>query len=165
MISGGREVNFLDSHGNYRKCVPETIFTPRYSVPDDLLGAYVLERWRPAEWYAKQGWGRSSMEFNGAGQGLQVFEPVWPEGGYEAVIRNFEEPMLFPRDVSTWTIQKAIRVVFIQESLTLEEKMLPVWEARRKRKEEQHQNLVDHIDHLIGPMGFATYSAYGGFRA
>lgn len=160
-LHGGQEITFCDLSGNYQRCVPDVIFTPRYSIPKELHPCYVLERWRPPEWYAAQGWGgRDQFTWEGI-RSLQQKEPIWPEGGYEAVLRSgdMEDYALFPMSVSTWTVYKAIRLIRIAECVAKAVKLFLVDSARQKAKEQERENRREMIRDWIGPFGFATHDA------
>lgn len=159
MISGGVEINFYDPNGNLQKTIPDTILMPRYpEVPRRILPCYVLERWRAAEWYARHGFGRNLFVLHGF-TNIQQGEPIWPQGGYEAVIRGFNDPWIFPMNVSTWTIYKAIRWTLISDCYSTFGKDLLVNEQRRKQEEASDALLQEKIKNWIGPFGFASHDA------
>ncbi len=162
LISGSKEVNRFDEHGNYISSRMETVFVPRYAmIEPQFQDSYVLERWRPAEWYAKNGFGGAgAFEYDGAAA-VQVREPVWSQGGYEAVLRDIEDPWIFSKDVSTWTIWKAIRWTLISESYSVFQKVFDRQDARRMERERISEERIEKIKHMIGPFGAKSFSAYG----
>lgn len=161
-LHGGQEITFQDLSGNHRKCVPETILTQRYSIPKELLPCYVLELWRPPEWYAAQGWGgKDEFTWAATGKSMRIKEPIWPEGGYEAVLRSGEmdDYALFPPSVTTWTIYKAIRLIRIAACVDKVVKVYAADAERYRQREAARETRRERIKDWIGPFGFATHSA------
>lgn len=154
------DVNHFDEHGNYLYSGPETVFVPRYlSIQPPFRDSYVLERWQPPEWYAVNGFG-TDLERDGV-TSVQTREPIWAEGGYEAVMRDFNDPQIFPRTVSSYTIYKAIRWTLISASYSGWQRVIDWQEQRREEVRRNRERREEQIGNFMGPFGVKSFSAYG----
>lgn len=154
-LVGGQQVTIRDSSGNYIKQIPTECFIPRYHVQPEYHGAYVLEMWHSAQWYWEHGWGANQTE-NGIietdilrgyrGDHVRQYtdpmrqtlnmEPVWADGGYEAIEKGVGDPFIFPRNypdgapLNTEMIRWAIFVVQLRMGMDADKII-----AHRKRKQ------------------------------
>lgn len=97
-LVGGQEVAKLDAHGNLISRDIEELFIPKYNVPEHQRNWWVLEIWRPAEWFYQQRADMVALEYGEAGQAFRKMEPIWPEGAYRAVEWNIGQPFVFSPD-------------------------------------------------------------------
>ena len=137
-IAGGLEINFHDDHGNLRTARPAEVFFPRYHVGPNYWGTYALEMWRPAAWYYEHGFASPTRarEYTPAGNSVRNLEPVWVDGGWEAIWNGPEMPLVFTRNVSTDLIEWAIWAVHLKFRMDLAYKPKPP--TRMERYHEQH---------------------------
>src|SRR3990167_3319446 len=128
VIAGGQEVTFLDNHGNWKTSHPAEVLYPRYQVGPEYSGRYVLEMWRPAAWYYEHGFANPAraIDYSPAGVGVRKIEPVWVEGGWEAIMNGLESPLTFGRDSSQEGIKTAIWLVHLLFKQQLEPQPKPM---------------------------------------
>lgn len=138
-IAGGHEFTFLDKHGNYQKTCPAEMLIPRYVTEPAERELYLLEKWQSPEWYYKNGFGADlEIDFSVTGKAIRAMEPVWPEGGYEAVWYEAAQMAVWPRDVApdhpalAWMIRTSLRAAEFNK-----EAVLSFVKEERERQRQQ----------------------------
>ncbi len=148
-IAGGLEINFHDDSGNLRTARPAEVFFPRYHVGPNYWGTYALEMWRPAAWYFEHGFASptNAREYTPAGNSVRNLEPVWADGGWEAIWNGPEMPLVFTRNVSTELIEWAIWALHLvfEQQLNAMKAIQPKAPTRMERYREQHGKLKEQF--------------------
>lgn len=148
-IAGGHEFTFLDRHGDYLKTCPAEMLIPRYAAQPAERDLYLLEKWRSPEWYYNEGFGVDDVEFNAVGEAVRCMEPVWPEGGYEAVWYEAAQMAVFPKNISgdhqalAWMIRMSLRAEEFNEKIVLNQVKADRERERRQDIEENTQRFME----------------------
>lgn len=158
-IAGSQQVTFLDDHGNWRTCHPAEVLIPRYRVGPEWCGRYILEMWRPAAWYFKEGYAdpAKAVIHGPNGKGIRRREPVWDQGAWEA-IENGGLPLWFNRDVSGDMIRWAIWCLHrkFDRDLRAKPKVLSqteyYWQQHEQEKLKFQERFRERRPTLPGPM-------------
>lgn len=142
---GGFRMNFYDAQGRYHRQEACEAFVPRYRQKKGFEDSFVLEVWRPAEWYAAQGFGSPRIsDYSDTGQHIQRLESIPARGGYEAVIWDADIPWCFTPWRHIITINGQPHVQERAQPLTIE-KAIHTWIAAldmsgKKRAELRKDN-------------------------
>jgi len=156
-ISGGRIVVVRNSNGNITETAAKEVFLPRYHVPPPYFGTYALEMWHPVEWWFRNGYaGNSAMDYDGAGNGLHQLEPIWDDGGFEAIWNGPGTPFVFTRDVSTDLVRWGIYIAQLFLSLKADELALAKLEQHIQQEADDRKATREAVrarrGTLPGPM-------------
>lgn len=167
-IAGGHEFTFLDRHGDYLKTCPTEMLLPRYVAEPAERELYLLEKWRGPEWYYKEGFGINAVEFNEYGKAIRSMEPIWPEGGYEAVWYDAAQMAVWPRDISSehpalaWMIRTSLRAGEFNKKLVLDQ----VKEDRERQRKQDIEESTERNMEKGSPMLFLEPAvSYSGLDA
>lgn len=188
-LVGGQQVTIRDDSGNYIKQIPTECFIPRYHVKPEYHSAYVLEMWHSAQWYWEHGWGANQTEnakietdiiktFRGdhvrqytdpLRQTLNM-EPVWPDGGYEAIEKGVGDPFIFPRNypdgapLNTELIQWGIFIVHLRMGMDAGK---IIAHRKQKQKEQEAKERQQRADFMADkrPAFMEPTVSYAGISA
>lgn len=154
-ISGGQMITFLDTNGNYQKCEEhQEVMLPRYHVAAKWHDTYVLEMWHPPQWYYEHGYGGAqAVDYSPEGKRFQNMEPVWDDGGFEAIWNGIQHPFCFPRfypdgggpldiDMVKWAVY-AVRARLSVEAEQIVKARKASWAAKEAKEKGTRLDMIN----------------------
>lgn len=171
-FGGGIELNWYDEHGNLKSTRPETVFVPRYDMPEGREEVWVLENWRSPEWYAEYWDSLKEVEWDGL-KNYRILDPVSSHGGYEGVelapgMAVFLRAAIRPKEIdhlpalNAHSVERIITYCLNYWAISVQNRSQKKQEIRKDEKEKVKDLYDDIIDEAAGPYLMTPYSGYGG---
>jgi len=189
-IAGFMDVEQLDGEGKVVDHFTGEIAQLKYEMPEGMEDGWVLEAWRPAEWYEAQGRGDRAVKWHEHGLPItiQQFQNIPVRGDYEAVefgpgfpvpffhrftwlmrqsevlrrLIPFEAPPMTPRMVERQILKYRASVDLYATEAGRKTAWLAKCNRMLQRLAERHDLYEEMAQEAMGPYWLNPHSGAGG---